>query len=331
MAAEARRALLIGLAVASSGCRSVRVLDARSPDAAAIVDLWWILLALTGIPAVLTIAVLVLAAVRTPAESSRVVSTRRQTWIILLAGAALPLVIIITLLTASVGTSTRVRSLEAQQALTIDVIGRQFWWEVRYPDHDIVTANEVHIPVGQPVRLRITSGDVIHSFWVPQLHGKRDMMPGKVDELWLHAEQVGVYRGQCAEFCGIQHALMLFEVVALSADAFDDWLEVHRQPVTEPVDPLARRGLAVYEAAECGHCHNIEGITPETAAGVLGPDLTHIASRRTLGAGILANNRGNLGGWILGPQTFKPGNNMPASVMAPDDLHALLFFLETLR
>lgn len=323
-------AWLLVLAIVSPGCKGYRMLEARSPEAHDIAQLWWILLGVTGVPAVATIVLLVVAAMRSPGRRSWIETERRQTWMILAAGAAMPLAIVFALLTVSVNTSTRVRSLRAPQPLTIDVIGRQFWWEVRYPDHAIVTANEIHIPVGRPVRLRITSADVIHSFWVPQLHGKRDMIPGRIDELWLRSEGAGVFPGQCAEFCGVQHALMFFEVVALPAGAFEEWLERHSRPAAPPVDAVARRGVEVFEMAECGHCHAIAGLVSETAAGVPGPDLTHVASRRTLGAGLLPNNRGNLAGWILGPQALKPGNNMPASVMSADDLHALLSFLETL-
>jgi cytochrome c oxidase subunit II len=331
MMAIARRARLFGLAIATSGCDGYRVFETRSPEAQEIAQLWWILLGLTGIPAVATIVFLVVAAVRTPKRSSGSETTPRQTGFILVAGGVIPLGIVFAALTASVDTSTRVRALATPHALTIDVIGRQFWWEVRYPDHAIVTANEIHIPVGRPVRLRITSADVIHSFWVPQLHGKRDMIPGRTDELWLRSDRAGVYRGVCAEFCGVQHALMHFELVALPDDAFEAWLALARRPAALPADPLARRGLDVFEETECGHCHAIEGIVSETAAGVPGPDLTHLASRRTLGAGLLPNNRGNLAGWILGPQALKPGNAMPPSTMTAEDLHALLFFLETLH
>jgi cytochrome c oxidase subunit II len=326
-----RRAALALLIVASTACADYRLLETRSPEADAIARLWWVLLAGTGVPALITIGVLLVAATRRPRSTEGLGSERRQTWTILIAGGLVPLGIIFGLLAYSIDTGSRVRHFAQPNAVTIDVIGRQFWWEVRYPDHDIVTANELHIPVGQPVRLRLTAGDVIHSFWVPQLHGKHDMLPGKLDELWLRADAPGVYRGQCAEFCGVQHALMLFEVVADPPEDFNAWLALHREPAATPTDALAERGLEVFLAAECGHCHTLRGLTPELAMGVMGPDLTHLASRRTLGAGILPNNRGNLGGWILAPQAIKPGNNMPASQLPADDLHALLHFLETLH
>ena len=331
MKARPRLGLLTGLLLVVSACEDYRLLETRSAEAEEIARLWWVLLAATGVPATITIVVLLIAAMRSPRPVQHPQGERRQTWVILVAGGVVPLLIVFGLLAYSVRTGSQVRSFEQPSAVTIDVIGRQFWWEVHYPDHGIVTANEIHVPVDQPVRLRLTSGDVIHSFWVPQLHGKHDMIPGRIDELWLRAEHPGVFRGQCAEFCGIQHALMLFEVVADPPEAFDAWLRANRAAAVAPVDPTAVRGLEVFLAAECGHCHAIKGVTPELAMGAMGPDLTHFASRRTIGAGILPNNRGNLGGWILAPQALKPGNNMPASEMPPEDLHALLFFLETLH
>ena len=156
-------------------------------------------------------------------------------------------------------------------------------------------------------------------------------LPGQITELWLQADEPGVYRGQCAEFCGVQHALMLLEVVAQPRDTFDRWLEMQKHSWTIPVSPSAQRGLEVFERLQCGHCHTIRGLVAQRSMGAVGPDLTHVGSRRTLGAGILANNRGNLGGWILNPQTLKPGNHMPDSTMPSVDLHALIHFLETLQ
>ena len=240
-------------------------------------------------------------------------------------------IIVAGLLIASIKVGSRARPRSEDADVVVDVVGRQYWWEVRYPGEDVVTANEIHVPVGRPVRLRLASGDVIHSFWVPRLAGKLDMVPGQVNELILEVDQAGVYRGQCAEFCGIQHALMLLEVVAEPPDVYARWLADNRATGVEPVAPLARRGLEVFTEAECGHCHTVRGVTPERAMGAIGPDLTHFARRRTLGAGIRENNRGNLAGWILNPQALKPGNHMPPSMMPSEDLHALLHFLETLR
>lgn len=218
------------------------------------------------------------------------------------------------------------------QLMTVDVIGHQWWWEVQYPDRDphqvVTTANEIHVPVGVPVQIRLSSRDVIHSFWVPNLRGKKDAVPGYGSALWFQADSAGVYRGQCAEFCGHEHAKMALLVVAEPRDAFSRWLEAQRQPALPPQDSLARAGRQVFLAGPCSSCHAIGG---EPAFARLGPDLTHLASRRTLAAGTLPNTPGNLAGWIVDPQSVKPGAEMPANHLAPDQLQALLAYLETLK
>jgi cytochrome c oxidase subunit 2 len=192
----------------------------------------------------------------------------------------------------------------------------------------VITANEIHIPVGKPVHIRLASRDVIHSFWVPDLHGKKDLIPGKDTDLWLRADRAGVYRGQCAEFCGWQHAHMALLVIAEPQDRFDAWLASQRQTPPPPSTPLGQRGRAVFESQACPLCHTVAGTQ---ANGSAGPDLTHLASRRTIAAGTLPNTIGSLGGWIVDPQSTKPGNRMPAVTLHADDLQALLAYLETLR
>ena len=178
------------------------------------------------------------------------------------------------------------------------------------------------------MQLTLTSMDVIHSFWVPQLHGKIDLIPGTATTLWLRADQPGEYRGMCAEYCGVQHAKMQFLVVAEPPDQFQAWLDLQRQPAAVPTDPLAQRGLQVFLSSSCVTCHAIRGTS---ATGALGPELTHLASRRTLGAGILPNTRGTLAGWIADPQSIKPGVHMPPSDLTGEQLQALVVYLETLR
>jgi cytochrome c oxidase subunit 2 len=192
----------------------------------------------------------------------------------------------------------------------------------------LLTANYIHIPAGVPVRVHLGSQDVIHSFWVPELHGKLDMIPGQTNSFWLQADNPGEYKGICAEFCGTQHAKMLFLVVAQPPDEFAAWLEQQQQPAAVPAEPLAQQGLQVFLTGGCVECHAVRGTD---ATGNLGPDLTHIASRRTLGAGILPNNPGNLGGWIADPQHIKPGNLMPDSPLTGEELQALLAYMATLR
>jgi len=213
-------------------------------------------------------------------------------------------------------------------ALTIEVIGHLWWWEVRYPDHEVTTANEIYIPAGQPVSVRLTTNDVIHSFWVPELNGKMDMIPGKTNTLWLQAAEPGIYRGLCTEFCGLQHAKMQYLVIAVPPNAFAQWLEQQRQPAPVPTDETTRLGQQIFLGSACVYCHAIRGTN---ASGQLGPDLTHVASRRTLGAGILPNNRGTLGGWTINAQHIKPGNRRPPMNLSGVELQALLDYLATLQ
>ena len=216
--------------------------------------------------------------------------------------------------------------------LTIDVTGHQWWWEVAYEDpipHNIVrTANEIHIPVGRPVMIKLASHDVIHSFWVPNLSGKKDLIPGHKNELWIRADHPGIYRGQCAEFCGLEHAKMALLVVAEPAEDFSRWIIHQREPAPVPADSMTAKGQEVFESGPCVMCHTISSTA---AAATVGPDLTHVASRLTLAAASLPNTRGNLAGWIVDPQIIKPGAKMPANALSPSDLQALLAYLGTLK
>jgi cytochrome c oxidase subunit II len=240
--------------------------------------------------------------------------------------------ILIALLMAGVWTSRSLSSLQASSALTIAIVGHQWWWEIQYedavPSQRVVTANELHIPVNRPVVFKVTSRDVIHSFWVPNLQGKRDLIPGYTTALWLQADRRGVFRGQCAEFCGMQHAHMALDIVAQPDQDFEVWLDAMRQPAHDPPDSWPRRGRDVFMQARCAGCHTVRG---SDAAGQIAPDLTHIAKRSALGAGSLPNTPENLAAWIQDPQHVKPGNQMPPNALAGDDLQALVAYLETLR
>jgi cytochrome c oxidase subunit 2 len=239
---------------------------------------------------------------------------------------------LITLLVASVLTGRRVASLHASSVVSVAITGHQWWWEIQYedavPSRRVVTANELHIPTNRPIVLKVTSRDVIHSFWVPNLQGKRDLIPGYTTALWLQADRAGVFRGQCAEFCGLQHAHMAVDVVAESDRDFEGWLDAMRQPGRDPPESTPRRGRDVFMQARCAGCHTVRGTE---AAGQIAPDLTHIATRSTLGAGTLPNTAENLAAWIQDPQRVKPGNQMPPNPLTDDDLRALVAYLETLR
>lgn len=215
--------------------------------------------------------------------------------------------------------------------LTVQVTAAQWWWGLRYSgqsSEDIfTTANEIHIPVGQPVRFELASADVIHSFWVPQLAGKMDVIPGQTNAMWLQADQPGIYRGQCTAFCGSQHAHMALLIVAQTASDFEAWRKDQLTETPVYTTGEARRGEQIFET-HCAACHTIRGIAP---AGLMGPDLTHLMTRGTIGAGLLPNTRGNLAGWISNPQALKPGTRMPNQILSGPDLLAVTSFLETLH
>jgi cytochrome c oxidase subunit 2 len=216
--------------------------------------------------------------------------------------------------------------------LSIQVVGHQWWWELHYPDavpsQAITTANEIHIPVGRPVELELASRDVIHSFWAPSLHGKRDLIPGHGSRLVVQADRPGVLHGQCAEFCGLQHANMGFLVVAEPADEFEAWRAAQRRPPPAPADAVQARGPRVFLSAPCAMCHAVQG-TP--AGGQNGPDLSHVASRRRLAAGTVANTSESMSRWIADPHQLKPGTRMPPTALEPADLEALTAYLESLK
>jgi cytochrome c oxidase subunit II len=334
-------ALLLGvlLSLGLVGCAREPVthnvpnmLDPRGTGAREVANLWWIILGL-GTAVFLAVSGLLGAAVyrRSQAiDSDEAVDLSHVSgtvWI-LWGGVLIPFVILMVTFFFGLRALAAISYPPQPTTVTIEVTGHRWWWEVRYPDHGIITANEIVIPVGQPVAIVVRSADVIHSFWVPQLHGKLDMTPGRVDSMWLQAEEAGVYRGLCAEFCGLQHAKMQFLVIAQEPERFNDWVEQQSQPAAEPADSLTGHGQQVFLTSSCVYCHTVRG-TP--ARGVLGPDLTHLASRRTLAAGIIPNSRGHLAGWILDPQQIKPGNLMPPTSFSAEDLQALLAYLESLE
>jgi cytochrome c oxidase subunit 2 len=249
--------------------------------------------------------------------------------LVVVAGIAIPAVILTGLLVFAVRTLSALAAPPAA-AMTVEVIGHLWWWEVRYPDHGITTANEIHIPVGQPVQLQLASRDVIHSFWVPQLMGKLDLVPGRTNITWVEAAQPGRYRGQCAEFCGLQHARMAFLVIAEPPDQFAAWLEEQRRPATEPADPTLLMGARAFAREGCITCHVIRYGSGAVGTAV-GPDLTHVGSRRTLAAGTLPNTQDTLARWIDNPQAVKPGSYMPNASMDPQSLRALAAYLGSLK
>jgi cytochrome c oxidase subunit 2 len=228
-------------------------------------------------------------------------------------------------------TSASVVRPPSTPALTVQVTASQWWWGLMYtsadPSRTFITANEIHVPVGQPVRFEVASADVIHSFWVPQLGGKMDVIPGQTNVTWLQADKPGVYRGQCAEFCGTEHARMALVLIADTPEDFRAWQDDQLRDTPIAASAQARAGQRVFQA-HCAVCHTIRG---SDAAGIVGPDLSHLMTRRTLAAGLLANTPGNLAGWIADSQSLKPGASMPDHLVSGADLTAVVDYLKTLQ
>ncbi|HET6580199.1 MAG TPA: cytochrome c oxidase subunit II [Gemmatimonadales bacterium] len=298
-----------------------------------VAALGWSLLIISSV-VVLVVSVLVLAGVwrrgtRSFAPVERAGGGLR--WIVI-GGIVVPTVILVVVFVLTMVTQAAVASPATAPGLTVRVTGHQWWWEVQYldpsPDRIATTANEIHIPVGRPVRIEVAAGDVIHSFWVPELAGKTDLIPGQTNVTWVQADHPGVYRGQCAEYCGLQHAKMAMSVVAEPPAAFDEWLARQRQPAAPPSEPDLKAGAAVFAGSACALCHTIRGTM---AVGRIGPDLTHLAGRRTIAAGTLPNTRGYLAGWIANPQALKPGTVMPAVPLESTELQVLITYLQSLN
>jgi cytochrome c oxidase subunit 2 len=213
-------------------------------------------------------------------------------------------------------------------ALEITVIAHQWWWEFQYPD-GAKTSNELHIPLNRPIRLHLQSADIIHSFWVPQLGGKRDVVPGQINELTFVATVPGVYVGQCAEFCGLSHANMRFQTFVDSPEDFAKWDKAQLAPPAAPPanNQLASDGARIFADSPCTTCHMVHGVSK----GYIGPDLTHFGSRTTLAAGVLQNTPENVARWIENPQEIKPGANMPALLLPGPKMNALVAYLESLK
>jgi cytochrome c oxidase subunit II len=321
-----------GCALLVGGCGAQSTLDTHARPAHDIATLWWWMLGVAGTVFGGAVFLLLIGYLgrRTPGLP---LIGRHETLsraLVIVFGIAIPLAVNVSLFV--VANFVVARATEAPDTrttpMTIQVIGHQWWWEIRYPGHDAVTANEIHIPVGTRVNVVATTADVIHSFWVPQLNRKIDMIPGHPNRVLLQADRTGRYRGQCAEFCGPQHAHMAMYVYADPPDRFKRWLAHMSQPRVAPASAEARRGEQVFENQACASCHQIRG-TP--AQGHIGPDLTHVGTRSTLAALTIPNRPGDLADWILDPQHVKPGNRMPALNLPNEDFRAVLAYVEGLK
>lgn len=311
-------------------------LETFGPRADPVTALAWGLTALSC-AVVIIVALLVVAGViarrqrtpEAPASAPVLPDEGGMRWIQV--GVGLTLVALIATLVWTVAVAAAVDSPAAKPALTLQIAGHQWWWEVTYdpdkPGRTFVTANEIHVPVGRPVEVKLTGADVIHSFWIPALTGKTDTIPGRTNIAWLQADKPGIYRGQCTEYCGKQHAHMAVYVVADPPAVFEQWRAAQLKPAAAPANPDAAQGAAVFQA-RCSACHTVRGTE---AGGVTGPDLTHLMSRQTIAAGTLPNNPLSLSGWVANPQALKPGAQMPATWLSGAELADLRSYLETLR
>ena len=330
--------LAAGCAVEAPSSRTTpSLLDGDGPGSALISREWWILLTVATAIFVLVVALMLAAVVRQRRRRSaqadmtaapaapHVGGGTRWIW---LGGIAMPFVVLLGVFALNVRDIQALGNPPSTEVAAVKIEGHRWWWKVEYPDLGITTANQLYIPAGQSVKVQLTSADVIHSFWVPQLQFKRDLIPGQTNTIWLQADKPGVYRALCAEYCGLQHAQMHFMVVALDPVDWGKWVEHEGSDAVKPSDSLTQAGQQVFLGTTCVYCHAIRG-TP--AAGEIGPDLTHLASRLTLAAGSLENNTGNLAGWIMDPQHIKPGALMPTATLSGQQLQELLAYLNSLK
>jgi cytochrome c oxidase subunit II len=333
-----RRAVALGVLLGCTSCAGWQsALDPHGAQARGLDGLVWIFI---GVGASVWIAVMVVLmmalgrrAGRAPRDPHGLNSNTERRMKATVRAAVAATVLIILALTTTSFLATRILSAgDTHSALEIRVRGHQWWWEVTYldahADQVFTTANEIHIPVGRTIRLQLSAADVIHSFWVPNLAGKQDLIPGRANTLTFTAQDPGIYRGQCAEFCGVQHAHMAFLVIVEPAPAFEQWRHSQLASAVSPTDPQQAAGQKVFTSKPCASCHTIQGTS---AAATIGPDLTHVASRHYIGAGVLQTTRGSLAAWVADPQTIKPGNNMPDVPLTADDLQALSAYLAALK
>jgi len=310
------------------------MLGAAGPHALGVESLWWLFFWITAAVFVLVMLALLgaIASRRRPADPRDPVASQRAGAVV--AGAtAVSLVLLFVLLVSSVRTGRySIQGLADPTNVVVKVTGQQWWWDFEYESkiasQRVQTANELHIPTGRPVLLKLYSTDVIHSLWVPNLAGKKDLIPGQENHLWIQADRPGIFRGQCAEFCGHQHAHMALVVIAESPAKYAAWLDEQRRPAAEPQDAMAKRGRDVFLSGPCVLCHSVRGTA---AGGHTAPDLTHLASRLTLAAGTIPNTPGHLAGWIADAQGIKPGNRMPTIGIDGENLQALVKYLQSLE
>jgi cytochrome c oxidase subunit 2 len=318
--------------LALAGCGKQSPLSPHSPDSHDIAVLWWWMFGVAAVVFLGAVGLLALGWIRRREAGLPLIgeSERANTALVITFGMVVPALVLIPLFGVSDIWLTKKTGAPkpSSTAMTIHVVGHQWFWEVRYPGTSAVTANEIHIPARTRVNVVATTADVIHSFWVPELNRKIDMIPGRANRVLLYADKPGVFRGQCAEFCGLQHAHMAMKVFAQPRARFDSWLRNAERPAAKPATSAEQRGERVFMSDACSSCHTIRG-TP--AQGEIGPDLTHVGSRTTLAALTIPNDPRALERWIEDPQHVKPGNKMPALGLSRRDVRSLVAYLDHLH
>jgi cytochrome c oxidase subunit 2 len=329
----ARRMLALLLIALLAGCAGAQsAIDVHGTSAVHLKQLIFFVASVCTTVWIIVMAVLAAAILRGRRRHADIpAASDRRMSIIVSSAVGLTIVIVAIMTFASFYTTRAIGTIDRSD-LTIIVRGEQWWWRITYPDGGAAlafqTANEIHVPVGRNVHLQLESADVIHSFWVPSLAGKQDLVPGRTNFLSIRAERAGVYRGQCAEFCGLQHSHMAMLVVAEDEQVFQRWQELQRQGARVDTSDDVAVGKALFIAKPCAACHTVRG---SDANGTTGPDLTHVGSRETIAAGLLERTRGSFAAWIADPQTLKPGNNMPMVPIASDELREISAYMESLK
>jgi cytochrome c oxidase subunit 2 len=327
MRSDLRLPLLASFVPLLSGCTGPQsTLDPAGPSAASIHLLGLIMYGGATFVTLLVAALMLMPFLH---QRDRPVSRKLFLWG---GGVALPGLTLTALVPYVMTVGHETRAFTAPDRLSVDVTGHLYWWAVSYRRADdrsgLASANELRLPVGEPVELYLRANDVIHSFWVPSLAGKTDMIPGRINRMVIQADRPGIYRGQCAEFCGLQHTLMAFDVIAMPRAEFEAWLAHAAQPAPDPQTPELRDGRDLFVSLGCGACHAVRGVSEAR----LGPDLTQVGSRRTIGAGTLPGGVGNIAGWIASAQHLKPGNAMPSyDQLEGPQLRSLAAYLESLK
>ncbi len=331
--------LLIALVLAGCGNTNINdvnhtpsILIPQGPIALKESNLFWVILIISTVVFVLVIGALLYSIIRFRARPG--MPEPRQTHgntKLEIAWTIVPSAILAGVLAVTLVTMFGVQQPASANTITVNAIGHQWWWEFQYPDQKFVTADEMWIPTGTVVHINLISDNVIHSFWVPELGGKTDVIPGHDNSMWLQADNAGWYRGECAEFCGTQHAHMDFLVHAVSASAYQAWLTQQQQVAAQPTDALAQAGAQYFATHSCVGCHAVNGVTTADPSKLIGPDLTHFGSRQYIAGGVLENSPSNLAAWLRNPQAVKDGVDMPNLNLTSTEISELVAYLDSLK